>query len=386
MAPQIAQRINDIGGSVFTRLAGRIAGLRHPVAPLHVGDTYLRPPAGCALHELDPEDGPPLNRYLAPQGALELRAALADRAGVPSLAPIDPDRVVVTPGATGALSAIAAATLEPGDEVLVLAPYWPLIVGLIRAQGGRPVEVPVLGLEAALVERVAAAVGPRTVAIYLNSPNNPSGAILSADTLAGLAQVARRHGLWLWADEVYAELSYVGPPPRVAAAAPELTISVGSFSKAYGMAGHRCGWAVLPEAPGLRDALWKTSTHQSYGAPTAAQVAGLRALERGGAWLDAARSAYAEAGRAAAVRLGVPSPAAGTFLFLDVGEALRTDLSEDDALHDFLVRCLDAGLLLAPGRSCGADYGRYVRLCFTSAPPAVVAAAVDRLAGLMGRG
>lgn len=386
MAPQIARRVADIGGSVFSRLTPQLAAARHPVAPLHVGDTYLRPPAGCALHELSPERLGPLNRYIAPQGDLALRQAIAARSAAPGGAPIDPEQVVVTPGATGALSAIAAATLEPGDEVIVLSPYWPLIVGLIRAHGGRPVEVPVLGPGPALLERVAAAIGPRTVAIYLNSPNNPTGEVHGAARLAGLAELARQHDLWIWSDEVYAELSYVGPPPRAVDAAPERTISVGSFSKAYGMAGHRCGWALLPPSPALRDALWKTSTHQSYGAPTASQAAALRALEQGGPWLDAARAAYEAAGRAAAARLGLPPPAAGTFLFVDVSAALRTDLDEEDALHDFLVRCLDQGVLLAPGRSCGAHYGRYVRLCFTAAPPEAVASAVDRLAALIAAG
>ncbi len=218
------------------------------------------------------------------------------------------------------------------------------------------------------------------MAVYLNSPNNPTGAVLSREELTELAAFARAHGLWVWADEVYEPFAYARPWVPIADLAPERTFSAYSFSKAWGMAGNRVGYVVGPADPDLAQQLRKVSLHAFYAAPTASQLAALRVLTDGQAWLADARARYHAAGVAAADRLGLPHPEGGTFLFPDVTAHL-----DEDGLHGFLVRCIDRNLVLAPGTACGAAYTGHVRVCFTSAPPDVVGRGIDVLAELLGR-
>src|SRR5690606_33631684 len=160
--------------------------------------------------------------------------------------------------------------VAPGDEVLLLAPYWPLIEGIVRSVGGEPVPVPFFGevdaVEAA-VAQVRRHVGPRTVALYVNTPSNPTGRVLPEAWLAALAELARSEGLWLLSDEVYEDYAYAGEHAPLRPMAPERTISAHSFSKAYGMAGNRAGYVVGPAE--VVSQARKMSTHTFYSTPTA---------------------------------------------------------------------------------------------------------------------
>jgi len=260
--------------------------------------------------------------------------------------------------------------------VLILAPFWPLIRGIVAAFRADPIEVPFYDRVAAAEEAVAAVAAhasPRTAALYVSSPSNPTGRVLPEPWLAALAEWADREGVWLISDEVYEDFVYRGAHVSTARFLPERTLSVFSFSKAYGMAGNRTGYLVGPEAA-VTQAL-KISTHTSYAAPTSGQVAGLRALRGGAEWIANARTSYEEVGRKAAERLGVSAPEGSTFLFLDVAEKL-----DARGIWGFLEDCVSDGVALAPGPSCGRDYQGWVRLCYTAAPPDQVLAAVDRLA------
>ena len=165
----------------------------------------------------------------------------------------------------------------------------------------------------------------------------------------------------------------------MAEVAPEHTFSVFSFSKTYGMAGNRCGYVVGPSASVMRS-VRKATVHHFYSACTASQLAAANVLEKGGPWLRSAVKSYRAAGYAAADRLGLERPQGGTFLFVDVGPHL-----DERGMHGFMLDCIEEGLILAPGGSCGSDYGHFVRLCFTSAPPDVVGRGVDVLAKHLGR-
>jgi aspartate/methionine/tyrosine aminotransferase len=371
--PAVSSTVSGMTGSLFTKLAHRLEDLRGEVYPLHVGDTYLEPPPGCRMEDLRHADHPGLNRYAVPHGHPALLAGLERKLDA------DRSRLLVTAGCTGALGAVAGALLDPGDEVVILSPHWPLITGIVTEARGVPVEVDFYGaLPDDVAVRLASACSERTVALYVNSPNNPTGRVLPAATLQAIADFARERGLWIWADEVYDELVYAGEHRSLAAFAPERTFVAGSFSKVYGMAGNRVGWLLGPPDGAAMHEVRKVSTHTFYSAPTAGQVAAARVLEIGGPWLDACRGAYRSAGEAAAQALGVPPPAAGTFLFVDVSRALGPG-----GLEAFLHRCLDENLVLAPGTSCGAVYEQHVRVCFTSAPPDVVGRGIERLAALL---
>jgi N-succinyldiaminopimelate aminotransferase len=277
--------------------------------------------------------------------------------------------------------AAVGGLVSPGEEVLLLAPHWPLIEGHVRMAGATPVDVPLLlgdvSPEAA-VEAVESRATDKTVALYVNTPNNPTGRLIPEDSLAALAGWARRRNLWIFADEVYEDYAYAGPHAYALALAPERAIAAHSLSKAYGLAGARCGWLAGPEAA-LAE-ITKLGVHTTYSAPTASQHAALRILAGAGdAWVAAARAEYAAVGAEAARRLGVPPPEGGTFLFLDVADAL-----DARGLGGLLEDCSDEGLFLAPGFSFG-PFPTHVRLCYSAIPPEAALRGVDILARRLGR-
>lgn len=377
--PGVAAAVDRMPAGVFSTVAHRIAALQGPVFPLHVGDTWMEPTEGARLQDLAqaPEG---LHRYGPPVGQPELIAAIAERRGV------DPRRVLVTVGATGGLSSVAGALIEPGDEVLILAPFWPLIRGIVQARGAVPVEVPFFQAPPGQVlptgtvgDRLRPWLTERTVALYVNTPNNPTGKVLDAPTLAALADFARQHGLWVLADEVYEDFAWARPHLPVAGFAPERTWTACSFSKAYGMAGNRVGYLVGPMDPATMGPVHKVHMHTGYSAPVGLQRSAERALRTGDAWVARARTSYRQAGAAAATALGLPEPEGGTFLLVDVRRRL-----DARGMQGLLEDCLDRNLLVAPGASCGRDYQDCVRLCFTSAPPDQVAEGVRRLVELLG--
>ena len=390
--PEVAPSVAAIPGSVYSLLSHRLERYRGEIYPLSVGDTWMEPPPGCRMEDFRVADHPGMHRYAPVQGIPELVLRLAERVERRSGARTGPENILMTTGATGGLSTVAGALLAPGDEVLILAPYWPLISGIVRSFHGTPVPVPFLAAPdpsyalpdspETAVEQVARHRTDRTVALYLSTPNNPSGLAIPRAWIEALVEWACREGLWILADEVYEDYLYEGEHAYTRPLAPERTFAAHSFSKAFGMAGNRCGYIVGPA--GSMGDLRKVSTHGFYSTPTASQLAGLAALSPAGdAWIENARGLYAETGAKAAARLGVPAPKGSTFLFLDVSERLAAD-PDGRGLEGFLGDCVDEGLLLSPGPSFG-PYPNHVRVCFTAAPPDRVGRGIEILARRLGR-
>lgn len=378
--PLVSPSVSAMQGSVYSTLAHRLEQRGGEVYPFHVGDTWMEPAEGCRMEDLSVRDHPGMHRYAPVQGLPALIEAIVARQRARTGLAVERRDVLVTAGATGALGAVAGAIVAPGDEVLVLAPYWPLIAGVVRSFHGVPVAVPYFDQpdpEAALAA-LAAGVTERTVALYLSTPNNPTGRVIPAASLERLVRWATDRGLWLLADEVYEDYQFAGEHAYTRPFAPERTFSAHSFSKAYGTAGNRCGYVVGPGE--VMDHVRKVSTHTFYSTPTASQLAACRALAGpGDAWAAAARERYRALGAQAAARLGLPAPEGSTFLFFDVAAHLT-----EGGLPGFLEACVERGLLLAPGPSFG-PYPTHVRLCYTAAPPEVTARGVEALAPLLGR-
>jgi N-succinyldiaminopimelate aminotransferase len=382
--PRTASSADGLPDRVFSRLASRVDPRGGRVFPLHIGDTWLEPLAAARAEAQRTDDCPRLHNYTAVQGEPVLLDAIAAHLEERSGSVVERDRVLVTSGATAGLSSACEALLDPGEEVLLPAPFWPLIRGIVKRRGARAVEVPFFTRldepgfdpEAELEARVT----EHTAAIYVNTPHNPTGRVLPAAVLAAIGRVAARHALWILADETYDQLAFDAAAPTSPWTRPDFagrTVAVHSVSKTYALAGARVGFAHGPRE--VVAAMRAVQTYSTFCAPRPMQRGAARALLEGAAWLAEARRTYEDAGRRAAAALGVPPPEGGTFLFFDVGPMLLPG----EAPMGFLERCLDAGVLLTPGASSGRDYEGWARLCFTSVQPAELDEALARLAPLV---
>lgn len=381
--PSVSPSALSLSDRVYSAHAGRARASSGRVFPLHVGDTYLDPIPSARAEAQRTADHPRLHNYAPVQGEPELLDAIQRRLLARTGEKVARELVQVMLGATGGFAVIADALFDPGDEVVILAPFWPLIRGIVASRGAVPVEVPFFDRLAqpgfdpeATVERV---ITDRTVALYVNTPHNPTGRVLSDEVVAALARSCRRHGLWVLADEVYEELDYGGakPPFWLRAGLPERTVSTYSVSKSYAMAGARVGYTVGPAT--AMEAVRGVQTFRTYCAPRPMQFAAARALTEGDEWLAETRRLYAAAGAKAAGVLGLPPPEGGTFLFFDASRHFRAG----ETLQGFLDRCLAAGVLLTPGTAAGSAYTTWVRLCYTAVPPADLDEALVCLAGVL---
>lgn len=375
-----AAAVAALPGAVYTPFdLARHAG---PLFPLHVGDTWMEPAPGLRMEDLREADFPGLHRYGPTAGIAPLLDALVQKLREKNRLAVEREQVLVTAGATSGLACAVSALCDPGEEVLICAPFWPLIRGIVRSQRATPIEVPFFDRVGASAEALAALDArrtPRTVALYFSNPSNPSGRVLPPDWIEALAAWARRHDLWILSDEVYEEFVYRGEHVSTARFAPERTLGAFSFSKTYGMAGNRAGYLSGPAAA-IAEA-HKVSLHSAYHAPTAAQLAALRALESGAHWVKGARESYARVGREAAALLGLPAPEGSCFLFVDAAPRL-----DERGLSGLLADCFADGVVVAPGASAGEAYGSWLRLCYTALPPDAALEGVRRLARRLGRG
>jgi len=393
----LSEAARRIRPPVFAELQARIDRLLasgRDLVPLQIGDTCL-PPQGAARKALGALDGDDadLHRYGPTAGLAPLRAAMA-RLLVRSGLEVDPaSEILVGNGGTHALYCAARAVLDDGDEVLVASPYWPLAPGIFSSAGARSIEVPLTqrlyddpSLDpAALLEEART---PRTRALYVISPNNPDGKVLSPAHLARIAAFAVQHDLWVFSDEVYADVVFEGPPPPSIATLPgmrERTVVLRSLSKSHALAGIRVGYFAAPEP--IVTLARRVSTHTAFNVSVAMQRAALAALEDDAFPADAcvcyraARDATVAALRAAALPLRFHVPEGATYVFIDFSPAIeRADAPTGNAqVYAVLERAVDRGVLLAPGDAFGDAFGASARLCFTAVPEARVLAGVERL-------
>ncbi|MFW6339910.1 MAG: pyridoxal phosphate-dependent aminotransferase [Wenzhouxiangella sp.] len=375
--PNFASSIQNLRSSVY---AGVQPASGSAPIPLHIGDTWMEPPAGCRMEDLRVADHPGMHRYTPVAGLPALRVRIAGLESARTGLETAPEQVLITAGATAGLAAAVGALVAPGEEVLLAAPYWPLIAGAVRAFNAEPVAVPLM----TAVETAEQAVAlfehyrsERTVAVYWNTPHNPTGRVIPRDWLAALSAWARAHDLWVLSDEVYQDYVYTGEHVASRPFAPNRTIAAHSFSKAFGMTGNRCGYLVGPAE--VIEAIERITTNLHYSACTASQLAALRALDGPGLdWVEAARQQYADLGCFAAAALALPAPQGSTFLFPDVSSAL-----DERGLPGLLGDLAEQGVMVAPGPTFG-PYPNHVRLCFTAVEPDRVRRGVGILAKRLG--
>lgn len=226
----------------------------------------------------------PVNHRYTPAGGLpELKAAIVAKTERDSGYPVAPEQVLVTNGGKQAVYEAFATLLDPGDEVLLPAPYWTTYPEAIRLAGGVPVEV-LAGTEAGYlvdVDALEAARTPRTKVLLFCSPSNPTGAVYPPEQVQAIGEWAARHGLWVVTDEIYEHLLYDGAQaPSMPVLVPELaerTLVLNGVAKTYAMTGWRVGWLIGP-----RDVVRAATNLQSHLTSNVANVsqrAAVAALE-----------------------------------------------------------------------------------------------------------
>ena len=221
--------------------------------------------------------------YVASKGIPEFRKAISAKFARDNQAEYDPDsEIIVTAGGKMALFIALAAIVEPGDEVIYFDPAWVSYEPLIRILGAIPVDVPLHQEDNFELNRdeLKRRISPRTKAMIVNSPNNPTGRVLTLDELKSLAHVAGENNIWVLSDEIYESIIFDGHKHISPASLPEikdLTITINGMSKAYAMTGWRLGYLGAP-AP-LCEQILKIQSHVVTCASSFSQIAGVAALE-----------------------------------------------------------------------------------------------------------
>ena len=351
------------------------------VIPLWYGESDLPTPEfirRAAKEALDQGE----TFYTYTRGTPPLRAAIAEYLTGLHERPVAMERVSLTTAGMNAIMLMMELTLERGDNAVTVTPLWPNAAAAARIMGAEPREVP-LGREQGRwrldLDRLFAACDSRTRLVFVNSPGNPTGWMMTREEQRAVLDFCRERNIWLLADEVYSRIVYHGraAPSFLDIAEPDDPLFVAnSFSKAWAMTGWRMGWVVAPAA--LGDTIAELVQHNVSGVATFLQPAAVTALKEGEPFVKefverCRRGRDIVADQLAAMpRVRFTPPEAAFYAFFEV-EGVDDSL----AFAKRLVR--EAGVGLAPGAAFGkGGEGGYLRLCFAQAPE-LLARAMERL-------
>jgi aspartate/methionine/tyrosine aminotransferase len=352
--------------------------------PAHIVEAAA---AACA----DPKN----HKYTPTPGLPELRAAISAKTARDSGYVVEPSQVVVTVGGKHAVYNAFQTLLDPGDEVIVPAPYWTTYPEAIKLAGGVPVEV--LATEAAgfrvTVEQLDAVRTPRTKALLFVSPSNPTGAVYPREEVEAIGRWAVEHGIWVLTDEIYEHLTYGGHEfSSMPVVVPELAdqcVVLNGVAKTYAMTGWRVGWTIGPAD--FTTAMINLQSHQTSNVPNVSQRAALAAVAGD---LDAVaemRAAFERRGKVMHdLLVAIPGvtclePQGAFYCFPSFEGVLGRELagrtpSSTLELCDVILD--EAQVAVVPGEAFGAP--GYARLSFALADHALVEG-VERIAKLLTR-
>ncbi len=333
-------------------------------------------------------------RYTAVPGITSLRRTVAAQCAQLRHAPCALENVTITSGAKQALYNFFHAALDSGDEVLVPAPYWVSYPDQVLLAGGRPVILPTTAATGFCLApgQIRAAAGPRTRALVLNSPSNPTGAVYPREVLAAITREALDCGLWIVADEIYRDLVYdgavhVSPLELAPEAQRDQVFVVDGVSKSFAMTGWRIGWGIGPKE--LIQAMNKIQGQCTSNATTMAQHAALAALDGDQGFLDGWRTEYARRrDRMVTLLQAIPGvhcgcPQGAFYVMAEVSELIarlgpdRTDIDFSSWLIE------EARVAVVPGSAFGAP--GHIRFSYATSLAAIeegvarMARAIDRL-------
>lgn len=366
----VLDRLATLGGAkwevYFAARDRRLAG--HDVIDLTIGNPDVPAPAEL-IESATAAMRAGRTEYSNGRGEDGLREVLARRYSDRAGRNISPMQVLCFPGTQTALYTVMMGVAGAGDEVLVGDPMYATYEGVIAASGGAAVPVPLRADKGFRLDAadVAARVTSRSRAILLNTPHNPTGAVLRAEDIAAIGEVAMAHDLWIISDEVYEELifdnvTFVSPFDQSDLA--ERTIVVSSISKSHAAPGFRSGWCVGSAA--FCDRLLPLAETMLFGNQpfiadmTASAIAAPSMVARGMRTRFSARASYLADRLARETHLRVHRPEAGMFALINVDATGMND-------RDYAFSLLDAGVAVMPGTAFGSTLSGWVRLALTVA-------------------
>ncbi len=383
---RVAQHVADLPKSGIRRFFDIVAQARDVVS-LGVGEPDFDTPwhiSRAAVTCL--ENGG--THYTSNLGTPALRQAVADYLARRFGARFDPQcEILATVGVSEAIDLAVRALCSPGDEVLYHEPCFVSYAPTVRLAHAVPVcvETRVENEFRLTVDALERRVTPRTKALLLNFPCNPTGATLSADDMRGILGFAERHDLLVLADEVYSELNYADEEPFPSFASfPEFrdrVILLNGFSKSWAMTGYRLGYACGPED--VIDAMMKIHQYGIMSAPTLSQAAGVEAMNRGDKDVARMRREYRRrrdylVPALNAIGLRTMMPKGAFYVFSDVSS---TGLSDED----FALRLLkEHQVACVPGSAFGASGAGFVRMSYATSMEKI-RVAVGRIGRMLGR-
>jgi aminotransferase len=364
----LSQRVRDVPPSGIRRFFDILATM-DDVISLGVGEPDFDTPREIVEAGVEAlREG--RTHYTSNYGTIELRRALAAHLERRYGVAYDPaTEILITVGASEAVDLALRATCDPGDEVILHEPSYVAYIPAIIFAGGTPVMIPTrfdddFALDPALVE---AAVTPRTKALFLGYPANPTGAVLDDAVQDELARIAVEHDLLVYSDEIYDRLAYGTYRHRALSSLPgmrERTVLMGGFSKAYAMTGWRVGWMCAP-AP-ILEGIVKVHQYGIMSAPTVAQDAALAALQGGEPAVEAMVAEYDRRRRLLVDglnRLALPTfePRGAFYAFPDISS---TGLTSDEFTEQLL---REERVAVVPGNAFGPSGEGHVRMCYATA-------------------
>jgi aminotransferase len=382
----LAERVRSIPPSGIRRFFDMLNEM-HDVISLSIGEpdfTTPEPITRAAIVSL--EAG--ATHYTANGGMIELRQLIAAQLESRYSVGYEPrSELIITVGASEGVDASLRAVLDPGDEVIYHEPCFVAYAPGIQLAGGVAVGIPTgdatnFEVSAAQIE---AAVTPRTKAIFLGYPNNPTGAVLTRDQLLAIGEVAERHDLLVVSDEIYDRLTYGGHEHTAFSALPgmrERTVLIGGFSKSYAMTGWRIGYVAAPAA--LMNGIAKVHQYAIMCAPTAAQHAAMEALRIGEPYVESMRAEYDRRRQLMTTRLNEMGlrcfePRGAFYCFPNVTDATGLD---DETFAQRLLT--EEHVAVVPGTAFGPSGAGHVRMCYATAYEELIEA-MDRMERFVAR-
>ncbi len=307
-------------------------------------------------------------KYTDPRGYKELRDEIAKFYDKEYNIKVADEEIAVTTSACVAMSMVLEAVLDDGDEVIVPSPYFSIYKSQVELARGKLVELDTFEEERYQVhpDRLEALITPKTKAIIINSPNNPTGACLSLDTMKKIAEIAEKHDLLVITDEIYTIYSFDGPfiPFTSIPGTKERTVTINSFSKNYVMTGWRIGAIIAP--PAIVNAVQQIGENLVYSAPSVSQRAALAAIKMRDEVTPALAETFRERVFYAAQRINaIPNmhviyPPMGSFyLFINIKD---TGLTSEEACMKIFE---EARVAMIPGDAFGACGQGFLRIACT---------------------